>query len=151
MPFKDKEKAKQYAKQYYKQYEYIQTEKNLKKRIIRSWKSQGLIADYDIIYDRYLNSEKCELCDRVYRNHKDKCMEHNHITCEFRSICCRGCNGDMLDNKGQKHLKNIYYHKRDNIYSYIKTYQKIKYHIDCENKQLALWVKFTHYLSLKNN
>ena len=85
---KNKEHKKQYAKEYRKKPSYIKSEK------IRSWKGQGLKAtkeEMDIIYDRYLNSSQCELCNQDYSKYK-KCMDHSHETNKFRNIICHQCN-----------------------------------------------------------
>jgi len=101
----NKEKQKEYYEnnkekvlEYYK--EYKQTENGKRNNKISTWKYSGLIVDdYDTIYDRWLNSVKCEMCDKEYKMTKkgylDKCLEHNHTTGEFRSICCISCNGKM--------------------------------------------------------
>ena len=84
---KNKEHKKQYAKEYRKKPSYIKSQK------IRSWKGQGLKAtkeEMDIIYDRYLNSSQCELCNQDYSKYK-KCMDHSHETGKFRNIICHQC------------------------------------------------------------
>ena len=114
---KNKEKIAEYNEEYMKEYyeknkekilekqrEYFETEngkKSKRSHTIRCWKKRGLIVDdYNIIYDRWLISEKCEMCDKEYKMTKggylNKCMEHNHTTGEFRSICCNSCNTKML-------------------------------------------------------
>ena len=135
---------------------YKDPEKYKKNQVICRWRRKGLLVeDYNIIYDKWINTNKCDYCNIELQNGQKglnkKCMEHNHQNHQFRSICCRNCNGDMLDKKGKKHLKNVYYHSRDNLYSYIKTHKGIKYHIDCGSKALAIWVKLTHYLILRQS
>ena len=108
---KHKEKIAEKQKEYDKNnkekiLEYKQTENGKRSTRINNWKRRGLIVeDYNIIYDRWLNSAKCEMCLCEYKMTKkgylDRCMEHNHTTGEFRSICCRSCNNHMrwIDKK----------------------------------------------------
>ena len=64
---------------------------------IATWKSRGVISDdYESLYEYYLNVEFCELCDvelveGLYGNNK-KCLDHDHITGEFRNVLCCWCN-----------------------------------------------------------
>ncbi len=66
----------------------------------KNWRTRGLnMSNFDRIYERYLNAERCELCNKEFVmlqcGYSNKCMEHNHDTGEFRSICCRSCNNRM--------------------------------------------------------
>ena len=57
------------------------------------WKKRGLITDnFDEIYNRYIHSSKCERCETSYKNRTDRCMDHCHLTGEFRNILCHKCN-----------------------------------------------------------
>ena len=90
---------------------YHQSEEGKKSCKISDWKKSCLIVDnYDEIYYRWLNSEKCEMCGKEYvmtkRGFLDKCMEHNHITGEFRSICCMSCNSKMMHKDRKKEKEN---------------------------------------------
>jgi len=107
---KSRPRYHEYNKEYRKKPSYIKSEK------IRSWKFQGLKAtkeEMDIIYDRYLNSSQCELCNQDYSKYK-KCMDHSHETGKFRNIICHQCNLiNPLDIKCNKNNtttghKNIY-------------------------------------------
>ena len=115
---KHKEAIAETKKEYYKknkeerleqQKEYGKTENGKRSRRINGWKMNGLIVDdYNIIYDRWLNSEKCEMCLCEYKITKkgylNKCMEHSHTTGEFRSICCMSCNQRIrwIDKKNKR-------------------------------------------------
>tara|TARA_R110000744_G_scaffold66287_1_gene135426 strand:+ start:284 stop:673 length:390 start_codon:yes stop_codon:yes gene_type:complete len=87
---RNKEKRAQYNA------EFIKTSIGIKCRMISSWKSQGLKLQedqtYDMIYERYLNSEKCECCLKPYLEFKGKHMDHCHTTGKFRNVLCRSCN-----------------------------------------------------------
>ena len=100
----DELEKKARRKEYDKKYQ--QSEKGKKSHTINNWKFNGLIGDYDAIYDRYIASTHCELCKQPYKNSKDKCMDHCHITGEFRNICCNSCNLNL-----PKQGKDITYDK----------------------------------------
>ena len=94
---KHKEEIAEQRKEYYK------TPNGKRSKRIGNWKHIGLkVDDYNEIYDRWLNSEKCEKCNKEYFMTKggylDKCLEHNHTTGEFRNICCSSCNQQMRWN-----------------------------------------------------
>lgn len=54
----------------------------------------------DYIYNRYLLTDKCDLCNKEFKNNLDKCMEHDHLSGHFRMFCCKKCNLYMkkIDN-----------------------------------------------------
>ena len=103
---RNKDKFKEYDKTYQEKNrekikEYRQTENGKKLRTIGSWKYYGLIHDdYDALYDKYINTDKCEVCNKVFENSFDRCLDHDHDTYEFRQILCRNCNThDSWKNK----------------------------------------------------
>lgn len=63
-----------------------------KSQTIYIWKKRGLKGDIEEVYKRVLNSTKCELCGKLYEGAGDRCMDHSHITGEFRHVLCRSCN-----------------------------------------------------------
>ena len=126
MPFKDPEKRKEYMKEYNRKYqeknkeklleyqkeyreknkekiikrqrEILNTEEGLKKNRINNWKNYGIICDdWDVLYERYLNTEFCEECNCKLTINKTttnttRQLEHDHNTGEFRNILCNLCN-----------------------------------------------------------
>ena len=103
---KNKEKIKEYDKQYRqnnkekkKEYDkkYNQTEAGKKSTRISSWKKRGVISDdFDKLYEIYINTNNCQECnveliEGRYGNNK-KCLDHCHITGQFRNVLCNGCN-----------------------------------------------------------
>jgi len=90
--FKNKEKLKEYRKEYYK------TPQGLKSSRISQWKQQGILCfDYNLLYDIFLSTSKCEYCDcELYgRGNNKKCLDHDHsITDKFniRGVVCNSCN-----------------------------------------------------------
>jgi len=65
----------------------------LKCQTIRDWKKYGLIYDdYNELYEVYIKTMNCQHCNKEFKNSKDRCMDHDHITGLFRSIVCKACN-----------------------------------------------------------
>ena len=64
-----------------------------KSQSIYNWKRAGLIHDnYEELYKRYITTTNCELCGKEFRDTKDRQMEHDHKTGEFRNFTCNKCN-----------------------------------------------------------
>jgi hypothetical protein len=102
---RNKESKKEYDKQYreknkekIKEQKKAYREKNPKVYIKLEWKKSGLIHDnYDELYDKYCASKNCEECGCEYSKKGDgignfKCMDHDHLTGEFRNFLCHKCN-----------------------------------------------------------
>ena len=83
---------------------YNNTPNGYKINKIGQWKFQGLIAEnYDVIYERYLNTTHCDKCFCVltFREKITKttrCMDHSHKTGLFRNILCISCNSKRREN-----------------------------------------------------
>ena len=100
---KNKEKVKEKMKEYREKNkekikEYQQSEKGVKSTRIRNWKSIGVVSDdFDILYDKYINTTNCEECnieltvDR-YTTLTTRCLDHDHTTGLFRNVLCNRCN-----------------------------------------------------------
>ena len=108
----DKQTRKKYNSEYFhnnKEYHYQRQKKfrdenpekvklyriKQKKNNTKSqWKKRGLIGDYDEIYLRYDGTKVCDNCNVVLEGccKNQKCMDHDHITGEFRNILCKSCN-----------------------------------------------------------
>jgi len=104
---KNKEKILQYSKEYYlnnkeKQAEYKKeynkTDNGLKCARIRTWKSRGVLDNfndnYEILYKIYLSTKFCDICNcELNTNTKTrKCLDHCHNSGYFRNIVCHSCN-----------------------------------------------------------
>ena len=75
-------------------------------RMRTKWKCRGVIWDneeeYKKIYNRYIASECCELCNKPYKNSSNRCLDHDHKTGLVRNIVCRRCNTLKKDTSVRK-------------------------------------------------
>tara|TARA_R110002020_G_scaffold167505_1_gene355845 strand:+ start:677 stop:1240 length:564 start_codon:yes stop_codon:yes gene_type:complete len=102
-----------YRKQYrldnidkFKEKERKSRVKRKKQRTIDNWKMRGVISDdYDKLYDKYINTLNCELCNVELTSGSKggtrRCLDHCHITHLFRNVVCHICNHrkDKLNQK----------------------------------------------------
>jgi hypothetical protein len=126
-----------------------------KKWRIRNWKKYGLIGDYETIYDRYINTNNCDLCnvflEGIGRNRK--CMDHDHENGEFRNIVCHACNLKKTDKKipinNKSGYKHIQYCKRKNLWVYDRNFNNKRIRICRKTKIDILCIKFAGILLYK--
>jgi len=115
----------------------------IKTATISKWKHRGLIGDYEKIYNRYINTTYCDLCNILLNK---KCMEHNHNTGEFRNIVCDSCNMNKSDRKkpytNTTGYKNISYCKSGKWWTYQKSFKGKYIKIRRKNKIDILCIKF---------
>jgi len=76
--------------------EYSKTEAGIKCHKKATWKRSGLnMENFEEIYKRYCETTNCDNCNILLTTNKKgafKCMDHSHVTGEFRNILCVGCN-----------------------------------------------------------
>ena len=83
--------------------QHNQTPKRIKNNRILNWKKSGVklpddYPDWDIFYEEeYMKTTPCEECGVGLTEDKrttptTKCLDHCHITGEFRNILCHICN-----------------------------------------------------------
>mgnify|MGYP003657192708 CR=1 FL=1 len=98
----NKERVGQRRKEYNKV--YSQTEVGKKSIRIGGWKHSGIITDdYDALYEKYINTKNCELCNVVlttdrYNTPTTRCMDHDHDITDrdnVRNIVCHSCNSKL--------------------------------------------------------
>ena len=121
--------------------------KGRKTQKIKYWKQKGLIGDYELIYDRWLNATNCELCNCDFDTNK-KCMEHSHITGQFRNITCNSCNLNKSDKKKNSNNKSGYKNitKLKNSWVYKKRFKGKTYTKCSKDKIEILCIKFAYIM-----
>ncbi len=126
MPYKDPEKQREYKrlyrlknkkknKEYFREYylknkehmdkkhsenlkKYKDTEAHKKTQTISRWRFRGILCyDFNLLYDLFLSTNKCEYCecDLNICNKSKKCLDHDHsINDKFniRGVICHSCN-----------------------------------------------------------
>ena len=97
------------------------------------WKKWGIEfnnEEFEFLWGVYESIDKCMLCSKHLIGN-DKCLDHNHETCEVRYILCRGCNSHHdrkyhSNNKlKEKHILE-FCDKRYNIDYYVVKIEKNK-------------------------
>ena len=111
MPYKDPEKRKEYNrlrhqknKEKIAEYDRLRNQNPNRIKAIRisKWKRSGLIDsnndNYEKLYNLYLNTTSCDVCNNVLTTEGTyrKTMDHDHTTGLFRQILCNHCN--VMDN-----------------------------------------------------
>ena len=91
----NKEKIKE------KQKEYIKTETGKKNSIINNWIHTHKIKfadrnEAEFYYNSYINTHRCTWCDKMFKDSKERCMDHCHTCGLPRAIICRSCNNKDL-------------------------------------------------------
>ena len=127
---------------------YRASEKGKKSITISHWKNTGLIGDYDEIYDRYISSTHCELCNQPYTDTNKKCMDHNHITKEFRNICCNSCNVN-LPKQHEEITYDRYISPHGNCWRFDKTFKGKRYRKVRKSKIDLLCYKYIAFLQIR--
>jgi|TARA_R110000782_G_C14711146_1_gene403159 hypothetical protein len=130
---------------------YRSTEKGYKKSIISKWQhTYGLIGDYDAIFERYMTTTHCDLCNILLTKERiggrNKQMEHNHSTGEFRNIVCHICNSQKTDKKkasnNKSGYKNVAWNPAHNNWLFRKNWDGKRIAIERKSKIEILCIKF---------
>tara|TARA_R110000850_G_scaffold112810_2_gene227026 strand:- start:197 stop:688 length:492 start_codon:yes stop_codon:yes gene_type:complete len=90
---------------------YTQSDNGQKSTKLSCWKKRGLKGDFEEIYQLYITTTHCDLCNKELTMDKKitptrKCMDHCHQTLEFRNIVCVSCNNtkkEMYKNNTTGH------------------------------------------------
>jgi DNA repair exonuclease SbcCD ATPase subunit len=99
---KNKERIAEQKREYYKNNKakiaehhkkWYETQSGKKSTTISHWKYRGLIHDdYSALYDVYIATTYCQVCQKEFREEHDRCMDHDHETGQFRHVLCWSCN-----------------------------------------------------------
>ena len=127
---------------------YRESEKGKKFHTINNWKKRGLIGDYDEIYDRYISSTHCELCNQPYIDTNKKCMDHNHISGQFRNICCQSCNLN-LPRQDKEITYDKYIYPDGNNWKFSKTFKGKTYRKVRKSRIDLLCYKYIAFLQIR--
>ena len=103
MPYKNKEDKAAYMKQYKNpnkakhQKKYGESPTGKKFYTLKNWKKRGINDDdIDSVYDYYLLQTNCMICNKEFKNSRDRHLDHDHDTGEIRYICCNFCNSHVV-------------------------------------------------------
>tara|TARA_R110000868_G_C10621668_1_gene742353 strand:+ start:148 stop:612 length:465 start_codon:yes stop_codon:yes gene_type:complete len=93
--------------------------------------------EYEIVYNRWLNSIKCEnpKCNKEYSIKNKKCMDHCHKTGQFRNIICNSCNVKLTH---KTIIPNITYSKKLDGWRYVIQINNIQHSKFSKNKDWLL-------------
>tara|TARA_R110000803_G_scaffold16180_1_gene44400 strand:+ start:233 stop:748 length:516 start_codon:yes stop_codon:yes gene_type:complete len=71
---------------------YNQTPAGKKSRMMAKWRSRGVINVNDEMYNHYIASTHCECCSKEFSSSRDRHLDHDHETGEYRWVICCSCN-----------------------------------------------------------
>lgn len=130
---------------------YRATPEGYKRSTFAQWKFNGLKGDYEIIYEKYITFLNCEKCNVLFgdKGKNKKCMDHNHITGEFRYVLCQSCNAKTQSNCAPGRSVGITFVKKKKLWKYRKQTDGITHQKMMKNKQLLLWYKFLYLIRHK--
>jgi hypothetical protein len=136
---------------------YRATPEGKKRCIISCWKNYGLIDDYELVYDKFINTEECEKCKvkltcNRYSTPTRKVMDHDHRTGKFRMVLCHNCNCGHSRTKPKNNTSGymgINYEKTKNLWMYSFTLNGKRRRIRRKNKIDILTIKFCYMLLSK--
>ena len=63
-----------------------------KKDIMSRWRCKGVNRVNDEMYNFYKKTTECECCLTPFKDSKDRCLDHDHDTGDFRWVICQRCN-----------------------------------------------------------
>jgi len=84
------EKNKEHLAEYHKI--YSQTPAGKKIHMMAKWRHAGVINVNEKMYNDYIATTHCECCSKEFSSSKDRHLDHDHETGEFRWVICRNCN-----------------------------------------------------------
>tara|TARA_R110000772_G_scaffold206190_1_gene316826 strand:- start:55 stop:489 length:435 start_codon:yes stop_codon:yes gene_type:complete len=102
----NKQKLKEYQKEYNiknedKIKDYRKSPNRNKTEKISEWTTKFKIKfadrnEAEFYYETYINTHRCTWCDKMFKDSKDRCMDHCHTCGLPRAIICKSCNNKDL-------------------------------------------------------
>ena len=152
------EERRRYKREYMRAYNQTPTGHRIAMK--QNWNKWGLKGDLDAIYDRYIATTNCDRCNHLLTKGKkggrEKQMDHDHRTLEFRAVLCQTCNSSdttRLKQKNQKHgHKGLTFVKSKGLWSYRNENAEVNMKVKkmAKSKTKILCIKFA-YLILLNH
>tara|TARA_R110000737_G_scaffold244136_1_gene255096 strand:+ start:228 stop:695 length:468 start_codon:yes stop_codon:yes gene_type:complete len=72
--------------------EYSQTPAGKKAWTMDNWRRKGVKNVNEEMYNHYIAATHCECCSKEFSSSRDRHLDHDHITGEFRWVICCRCN-----------------------------------------------------------
>ena len=76
--------------------QYRATPKGKSVVALSNWRRRGVECDeeWSEVYDWYMETTNCNICDKELKDSYDKCLDHDHTLEGYnvRAIICRSCN-----------------------------------------------------------
>ena len=73
---------------------YSETPAGIKSTSMRMWRYLGVKNVNDEMYERYINTTNCDVCNKEFKNSMDRHLDHDHETGEMRWVLCCSCNAN---------------------------------------------------------
>ena len=86
----NKEQVAEYQREYSKI--YSQTPAGKKLKTMNKWRYRGVINVNEEMYNNYIATTRCDCCLKEFSCSRDRCLDHDHETGEFRWVICQSCN-----------------------------------------------------------
>jgi len=71
---------------------YNKTPAGKKVMMMGTWRHRGVINVNDEMYNHYIASTHCECCSKEFSSSRDRHLDHDHETGEYRWVICCSCN-----------------------------------------------------------
>ena len=71
---------------------YDKTPAGKKVVMMAKWRSRGVKNVTDEMYNNYIATTYCECCLKEFSSSRDRHLDHDHETGEFRWVICHACN-----------------------------------------------------------
>tara|TARA_R110000823_G_scaffold86958_1_gene194143 strand:- start:970 stop:1485 length:516 start_codon:yes stop_codon:yes gene_type:complete len=80
--------------------EYRDSDIGKRRMRVANWRQIGIEdSNFNDLYDFYMTETNCMICDKEYKDSRERHLDHDHESGEVRYICCRTCNIYLLGNK----------------------------------------------------